>query len=126
MSDKGYLAGCCNIGEKEVRVRQKFLFLFLFISVLLTIAVRLACAKWLAVLLMITSFATVVLFIEVLTRFCILFAFFSLYNFKELGNLENVDDHHCHKKDVVRATILVLGSLALSLIYTWIVYRISC
>ncbi|MBS1764037.1 MAG: hypothetical protein JSS90_03605 [Bacteroidetes bacterium] len=126
MSHKSYHAGCCNIGEKEVHVRQKFLYLFLVVSAILTIAVRLACAKWLAVLLFIAAFATIILFIEVLTRFCVLFAFFSLHNFKELGNLESVEDRQCRKKDIVKATNLVFLSLVAALLYTWVIYRISC
>lgn len=126
MSNKGYLAGCCNIGEKEIRVRQKFLFFFLVMAVFMTIAVRLACAKWMVALLAIASFATIVLFIEVLTRFCVLFAFFSLHNFKELGNLDIIVDHSCRKKDVVRATIIVFSSIVAALVYSWFVYRISC
>ena len=116
-----YKAGCCNIGEAEIRIRQKFLIFFLLISILLTITVHFYHSLWVFYLLFLTTLATIILFVEVVSRFCVLFAIFSLHNFHEPGNLDDIDDMHCKKKDSLRALYIIMGAIVVALLYTWLI-----
>ncbi|HQO87672.1 MAG TPA: hypothetical protein PK210_00435 [Bacteroidia bacterium] len=116
-----YKAGCCNIGEAEIRIRQKFLIFFLLISILLTITVHFYHSLWVFYLLFLTTLATIILFVEVVSRFCVLFAIFSLHNFHEPGNLDAIDDRHCKKKDRLRALYIIMGAIVVALLYTWLI-----
>ena len=116
-----YKAGCCNIGEAEIRIRQKFLISFLLISILLTITVHFIHSICIFYLLYLTTLATLILFVEVVSRFCVLFAIFSLHNFREPGNLDAIDDRHCKKKDRLRALYIITGAIVVALLYTWLI-----
>ena len=116
-----YKAGCCNIGEAEIRIRQKFLIFFLLISILLTITVHFYHSLWVFYLLFLTTLATIILFVEVVSRFCVLFAIFSLHNFHEPGNLDAIDDRHCKKKDRLRALYIIMGAIVVVLLYTCLI-----
>ncbi|HCI58889.1 MAG: hypothetical protein JST71_11610 [Bacteroidetes bacterium] len=116
-----YKAGCCNIGEAEIRIRQKFLIFFLLISILLTITVHFYHSLWVFYLLFLTTLATIILFVEVVSRFCVLFAIFSLHNFHEPGNLDAIDDRHCKKKDRLRALYIIMGAIVVALLYTCLI-----
>jgi hypothetical protein len=124
-SDK-YVPGCCNIGEKEIKVRQKFLLAFLLFTALLTAAAHLFHATWMIYVLYFCTLSTIVLFVEVTTRFCVLFGVFSLHNFNELGHLENVEDGRCKKKDRIKAIYIVAGAALLALPYAWFVFKVAC
>lgn len=126
MDKNQYIPGNCNIGETEIRVRQKFLLLALLLTVVFTIITHLTHSVIALFFLFAVTYATIVLFIEVTTRFCVLFGFFSLHNFKGLGNLDNVDNCRCRNKDRKRAIIVLLGSVLLTIPYVWMVYRLAC
>ncbi|MFM7725541.1 MAG: hypothetical protein ACKO7B_02475, partial [Flavobacteriales bacterium] len=91
-----YEPGMCNIGPSEIRVRR----LFFRITLAITLAMTTAAVFWshsiiLFFLLLFTSFSLIVLYFEIRYRFCILFGYFNLHNFRQLGHLEQVcDDHH--------------------------------
>ncbi len=121
MCTNQYKAGSCNIGEAEIRIRQKFLVSFLLISIILTITVHFLHSLWIFYLLFLTTLATIILFIEVVSRFCVLFAIFSLYNFHEPGNLDTIDNKHCKKKDRLRALYIIIGSIVVALLYSWLI-----
>lgn len=113
-----YQPGNCNIGDKELMVRKKFLNLFLFVSLALTAAGFLwpwSILVWLA--LVFTSFSAMVLWMEIRYHFCIIFGFFSLYNFKQLGHLDEVQNPNHQKKDRKRVTEIVILSMMIALIY---------
>lgn len=114
-----YSPGKCNIGYREISVRKKFLYLFLPLSVIFTI-VNLFHADsvilWISLLL--STFCALVLINEIRTKFCIIFGFFHLYNFKSLGHLEEVNRSEHQKIDNHRVLRMFVGSLALSLVYS--------
>lgn len=126
MDKNQYIPGNCNIGETEIRVRQKFLLLALLLAVVFTIITHLTHSLIALIFLFAFTYFTIVLFIEVTTRFCVLFGFFSLHNFKGLGNLDNVDSCHCKNKDRKRAILILAGAFLLSIPYVWMVYKIAC
>ncbi len=126
MSSNKYLAGCCNIGDHEIRVRQKFLAIFLLVTAIATIVSHFYKSIYLVYLIYFLIFSTIVLFIEVTTRFCILFAIFSLHNFKELGNLDHVDDTNCRKKDRIKALGVILLAMLVAFPFAWFIYKTTC
>ncbi len=110
------------MGEREIAVRQKLLLFSLAGMVGFTIVIHFFHYAPIAFLIFITTFITVLLFIEVRTGFCILFGIFRLHNFKELGNLDCVEDKCCNRKDRIRAWSFIFFSMLLSIPYAWMVY----
>lgn len=121
-----YLSGECNIGQREIHVRKKFLSLFLPLVFLLTIInffLPQSIFVWSSLLF--TSFCAIVLYKEIRSRFCVIFGFFNLYNFKELGNIEEAQKSQDRINDRKKVLQIVVGSLAVALIYTASVHYIA-
>ncbi len=125
MTKQKYTAGLCNIGEREIAVRQKLLLFALAGTVGFTMLIHFFHYITICFLVFAFIFFTVLLFIEIRTGFCIMFGIFKLHNFKHLGNLDCVNDKHCNRKDRIKALRIVLLSLFLALSYTWIVYKFT-
>ena len=125
-SDQRYKPGECNIGEREISVRKKFLAFFGVLVIGFTICCFAYCdsvASWLA--LIGSSFAVIVIYLEVRYRFCILFGFFHLYNFKQLGNLEEVNCKEDQKCDRKRVRKIVFQSLLVAVVYSSIIHMMA-
>ncbi len=125
-SDQGYKPGACNIGEREISVRKKFLAFFSAIMTGFTVSCFVYCESlfcWFA--LIASSFAMMVLYLEIKYRFCIIFGFFNLYNFKQLGNLEEVKckDDQQHDRKLVKK--IVFQSLFISVVYSSIIHMMA-
>jgi hypothetical protein len=121
-----YIAGECNIGEKEVAVRKKMLIFFLPLLALITFLSLRYCQSifcWLGLLTV--SFLSIVVYLEIRFRFCILFGFFNLYNFQHLGNLSEVKEKCDCNKDRRRVAKIILQSLFASLAYASIIHLVS-
>ena len=119
---ENYKAGICNIGEREVVIRRKFLLFSFFTTITLTALVHFYKATILYCGLYVSAFFTILILLEIRTRFCILFGMFSLYNFKEPGNLEDVTNSDCKKKDRKKAMQYTLGSALLALPYVFVIW----
>lgn len=120
MEDKTdqYSPGTCNIGVHEIKVRKKFIGLFLPLTLIFTFLCLFYChSLFLWSLLVFSSFALIVLYLEIKYRFCILFGFFSLYNFNRLGNLHEVKNKDSIRKDQRRVWEIVLIASAFSLFF---------
>ena len=124
--DQRYKPGVCNMGEREVSVRKKFLVFFTALMIGFTVCCFAFCdslVSWFA--LIASSFAVIVIYLEIKYRFCILFGFFHLYNFKHLGNLEEVrckDDQNTDRKRVKK---IVFQALFVSVIYSSIIHMMA-
>ncbi|MEO8087212.1 MAG: hypothetical protein ABI763_10355 [Bacteroidota bacterium] len=124
--DQRYKPGTCNMGAREVSVRKKFLAFFAVIMIGFTICCFAYCDSifsWIA--LIGSSFAVIVLYLEIKYRFCIIFGFFHLYNFKQLGNLEEVqckEDQQCDNKRVKK---IIFQSLFISVVLSSIVHMMA-
>lgn len=116
-----YEAGLCNIGKNEITIRKKlFNFSLLVMLSLICLSMAFHQDKWMTLLLFVSTFFTFLLFIEIRLKFCILFGFFNLYNFKQLGNLENVNDLELKRKDRKRAFKIVTLSFFVAAAITYI------
>lgn len=121
-----YLPGECNIGKKEIQVRKKFLAFFLPMSILFTVFNFFwpgSIMMWLAML--ISSFCALVLINEIRTKFCIIFGFFSLHNFKSLGNLDEVVSPSQKQKDHRRVLRMFVASLAIAFVYSYAIHFLA-
>ena len=124
--DRQYEAGKHNIGEKEVSVRKKFFYFFLVLTASLTVWSFHYCDSlmcWSAMLL--SSFATMVLYLEVRYQFCVLFGFFNLYNFGRLGNLHEVKNKEDGKKDWKKTAQMSLFSLFIATSYATLIHWLA-
>ena len=124
--NQSYSAGKCNIGHREVSVRKKFLSLFLPLSLIFTIVNFFqpdSIVLWISLLL--STFCALVLINEIRTGFCIIFGFFHLYNFKSLGQLDEVKKVEHRKIDNRRVLRMFVGSLTFSLVYSSTVHFLA-
>lgn len=125
-SSTEYKPGSCNIGQKELSVRKKFLNLFLPLTLLLSFAAFFwdnSLMVW--TLLLGSVFCLTVLWFEIKFKFCIIFGFFSLYNFEKLGTIHEVKNRQHHAKDRKRVFEIIIQSLLFSLIYTTSIHLIA-
>ena len=125
-SDQHYKPGICNMGEREISVRKKLLGFFSVLTIGFTICCFAYCESmitWLA--LIASSFAVIVIYLEIRYHFCILFGFFHLYNFKQLGNLEEVRCKDDQRTDRKRVKKIVFQSLFVSVIYSSIIHMLA-
>ena len=113
-----YEAGLCNIGKHEISIRKKlFSFSLLVCIAMACLSICFYQHRWMQFLLFSSTFFTILLFIEIRIRFCILFGLFNLYNFNKLGQLDNVTFEEHRKKDKLKAfKIITLTTLAATLI----------
>ncbi|MEY4594625.1 MAG: hypothetical protein RIQ47_1035 [Bacteroidota bacterium] len=120
-----YQPGSCNIGVPEIRVRKLFLRVFTIASVLITSgSILWAHSIIIWSLMLFFSFSTIVLYFEIRYRFCILFGFFNLSNFKQLGQLEEIKNPEHIRKDRKRVAEILVKSFAFALIYATTVHLI--
>lgn len=121
-----YSPGNCNIGPQEVRVRRVFLRFFGVITLISTIAALFWCQSLpLWFLLLFLSFSFFTLYLEIHHRFCILFGFFSLYNFRQLGHLDQITDKEHVRKDRRRVLEMILQSLAFAVVFSSLVHYLG-
>ncbi|MBP9922624.1 MAG: hypothetical protein KBF92_02240, partial [Bacteroidia bacterium] len=66
---------------------------------------------WIGVL--VCSFSSIVLLSEIKYKFCVIFGFFSLYNFKQLGNLDHIQESDKKEKDRQRVLKTIVASMFL-------------
>src|SRR5690242_10067932 len=124
--DQQYKPGICNMGEREISVRKKLLGFFSILMIGFTLCSFAYCdslLSWFA--LIASSFAVIVIYLEIRYRFCILFGFFHLYNFKHLGNLEEVQCKEDQQSDRKRVKKIVIQSLFLAVIYSSIIHMMA-
>lgn len=124
--EQGYKPGQCNIGEREISVRKKFLVFFSAVMTGFTISCFLYCESlfcWFA--LIASSFAMIVLYLEIRYRFCIIFGFFHLHNFKQLGNLEEVNCKDDQQQDKRQVKKIVFQALFISVIYASVIHMMA-
>lgn len=125
-SPNHYQPGVCNIGDQELSVRWKFIRFFLPVTILLTIgSFYWWDSLWVWFFLLCASFSLIVLYLEVRTRFCILFGFFNLHNFEQLGELKEVKNAEHAKLDRRRVFQICLKAMAASLLYSSVVHMLA-
>ena len=114
------------MGEREISVRKKLLGFFSVLTIGFTISCFAYCdsvVSWIA--LIASSFAVIVIYLEIRYHFCILFGFFHLYNFKHLGNLEEVHCKDDQRSDRKRVKKIVFQSLFIAVVFSTIIHMMA-
>ena len=75
-------------------------------------------SKILWLVLLSSSFSAIVLYSEIRNKFCVIFGFFNLFNFKELGNLDHIEDPNKKLIDRKRVLQVLVSSLFFALVYS--------
>jgi hypothetical protein len=122
MLDSTYVAGTCNIGEKEIRRRQFVAVLGLFLSIVTLITlISMNAPRGARVGIFIPFLITAIGYVQARSKFCLAFGFAGTFNFGKLGELSRVSDPVSKAAD--RATALgILGkSFVLAIIATVVV-----
>ena len=122
MSDSTYIAGTCNIGQKEIRRRQFVAVVGLFFSVLSLITmISTSASRGARLGIFIPLMVAAVGYVQSRSKFCLAYGFAGTFNFGKLGDLSRVSDTSDKAAD--RATALkILGkSFMLAFIATAVV-----
>jgi hypothetical protein len=109
MSDSTYIAGACNIGQKEIRRRQFVAVVGLFFSVLSLITmISTSASRGARLGIFIPLMVAAVGYVQSRSKFCLAYGFAGTFNFGKLGDLSRVSDTSDKAAD--RATALkILG-----------------
>ena len=122
MPDSTYVAGTCNIGEKEIRRRQSVAIFGLFLSVsTLLVMILVSAPRGARFGIFIPFMITAIGYVQARSKFCLAYGFAGTFNFGKLGDLSRVSDSESKAAD--RATALrILGkSFVLAIIATAVV-----
>lgn len=119
MNQEEYIPGVCNIGKAEIERRAKKLRTVGFLLLALSIAFFwLPYARF--VLPVLTSMALYcsILIFQIRQRFCILFGWHSVFNFKDLNTrYERIDEPEAREKDRFQVYKILLYSLFTTSLY---------
>jgi hypothetical protein len=122
MSDSTYVAGTCNIGQKEIRRRQFVALVGLFLSLSSLIAlISAGTPRGARVGIFLPLMVAAVGYVQSRSKFCLAYGFAGTFNFGKLGDLSRVSNPQDKAAD--RATALkILGkSFLLASIATLVV-----
>jgi predicted secreted protein len=127
MNAENSTQGLCNIGERELRLRKK---LFTISSAIALLAAWLFVFHHQSIFLLmfffISLFSSILIFIEIKTRFCVLFGIFNLENFGRLGDLHDVTCPEKASKARAKAKRIILNSFFMAAILTGLIYYAVC
>lgn len=121
-----YTPGVCNIGKEEVKIRKKRLVVsFIAVIVFTYLSFDRADSSWMKVFLFISSFACVLIYIEVRRKFCVIFGLAGYFNFGKPGKTEKVTNKDFLVKDRQRVLRIILASFLCALLYMLLVSFLS-
>jgi hypothetical protein len=123
MSVSEYIPGTCNIGKAEIRQRQIVALIGLALSVSALIgfiSTKASPSIRLGIFLPLTIFS--VGYVQSRKKFCLAFGFMGTFNFARLGKMSKVVDKASLAADRKTAAIILLQSLGLAAILTFVVY----
>lgn len=119
--------GLCNIGEREIRLRKKLLTVSSALGLLAAyLFIFHHDSIWLFIFFFLTLFASLLIFSEVRSRFCVLFGIFNLQNFGMLGELKEINCPEACKKARGKAIRMILNSFFLAAIISGALYYFIC
>ena len=109
MPDSTYIAGTCNIGQKEIRRRQVFGIIGLILSLSsLIVMISVSAPRGARLGIFLPLFVASVGYVQSRSKFCLAYGFAGTFNFGKLGDLSRVSDPASKAAD--RATALkILG-----------------
>lgn len=119
--------GLCNIGEREIKLRKKLLTISTALGMLAAyLFIFHHDSVWLLVFFFLTLFASILIFWEVKTRFCVMFGIFNLQNFGRLGELNEVSCPEACRKARSKAVKMIVNSMFIAALITGSLYYFIC
>ncbi len=122
MPDTTYIAGTCNIGEKEIRRRQSVAFIGLFFSIAsLLVMISVSAPRSARIGIFIPLMITAVGYVQARSKFCLAYGLAGTFNFGKLGDLSRVSDPVSKAADRATALRIIGKSFVLAIIATAVV-----
>ena len=122
MSDSIYIAGTCNIGQKEIRRRQFVAVVGLFLSLSSLVALISASApRGARVGIFLPLMVAAVGYVQSRSKFCLAYGFAGTFNFGKLGELSRVADPQDKAADRATALKILSKSFLLAFVVTLVV-----
>jgi hypothetical protein len=122
MSDSTYIAGTCNIGEKEIRRRQSVALIGAILSLISLIGfISTDSTRSVRVGIFLPLMIAAVGFVQSRSKFCLAYGFAGTYNFGKLGDLSRVSDPVSKAADRATALRILTKSFLLAAIATAVV-----
>jgi hypothetical protein len=117
----GYEPGVCNIGPAEIRRRRVGAVLGTVITLVVAAVIfALGLPHPVRLLIALPAAGAIVGWLQAVLRFCVGFARLGVFNFGELGPMEQVADRAAHHADQRRAAQMIgvslIGGLAIGLV----------
>ncbi len=122
MPESTYLAGVCNIGEKEIRRRQLVAIVGLIFSISSLIAMVLfSTPRGARLIIFLPLMVAAVGYVQSRSKFCLAYGFAGTFNFGKLGDLSRVSDPVSKAADRSTAFKILGKSFLLAFIATGVV-----
>ena len=122
MSDSTYIAGTCNIGEKEIRRRQLVAVIGAILSLVLLIGfISTDSTRSVRLGIFLPLMIAAVGFVQSRSKFCLAYGFAGTFNFGKLGDLSRVSDPVSKAADRATALRILTKSFLLAAIATAVV-----
>lgn len=122
----GYIPGFCNIGKDEVAKRKKELNVAVIITLALTVlSFHFYHSLFVLLLLFFSSAFTLLMYLQVRSRFCVLFGWIKKINFGKLGNLQKINDPGQIARDRKKVLVMLMQTLAGGVLYAGLIYLAS-
>ena len=122
MSDSTYIAGTCNIGEKEIRRRQFVALIGAILSLISLIGfISTDSTRSVRVGIFLPLMIAAVGFVQSRSKFCLAYGFAGTFNFGKLGDLSRVSDPVSKAADRATALRILTKSFLLAAIATAVV-----
>ncbi len=112
-----YRAGVCNIGPAEIAQRRRFGHVLLLATVVILVALVVVHAPaWTRLVLVLTAAASASGYLQARFHFCANFGSRGVYNFGEVGTVDQVATAEDRGRDRARALQIGLASLAIGIV----------
>ncbi len=122
MSDSTYIAGTCNIGQKEIRRRKLVAIIGLFFSAASLIAmISVSAPRGARLGIFVPLMIAAVGYVQSRSKFCLAYGFAGTFNFGKLGDLSRVSDPSDKAADRSTALKILGKSFLLAFIATVVV-----
>lgn len=121
-----YVPGVCNIGKREVaRRRNAFILAIIATIVWATLLFYFQLDKVFRLSLIIPTMALGVTFQQWYNRFCIAYAYWGVFNFKDITKPDKVKKDDWKQKDLAKARGILFASFVYALIITLTAYYVK-
>ena len=121
-----YTPGKCNIGKQEINARKKWLVVTLLALITFTyLCFDRPGSPWLKTFLFASSFAFIIIYLEVRQKFCVLFGMAGYFNFDKTGETEKVTDKRFLIKDREKVLRIIVISFIFALLFMLLVSLLS-